>query len=527
VIDEFEEFLHSTKTADQLSEGLLAEISHPSGLEAPTLAALAAGRDVLVAGSAGSGKTHLLRQISRMAEATGLRLRWPNEDAATGTYVEVIPDVTEVPATRRGRILDRSANQSATIAAINEGPLLDLARAKKGAFASGLHLLHLAQRGVRGPHDTAAPVIVDAGSFDPVSAGIPQRILGSDLLAAAVDRVPCGCEDPAICPRRRAWKSLKSAVTIDRVGHILELLPDTQRIDFRAIWDFIEDVATGGDCLQDPPTSPWFWRLFFGHSSLSSKLREVASPEYAAFPRQEARLWYGDWAEVESEIQRADPARALLHLDTVPESGSPDSSAMLWVKAQLSVLSADFAPIGLVRDAGERQVAQAIEEQDAAALLETLNRYMTYQMITEPQRLSLNLWIDLGVEMRTERPRGHVSLGAAPVSAFRPTKSLAIVNHPDSAVSVFGARRYLVHEASGASLPLTGDFVALLLRGRSYRTAERMHTDAEWKIRRFFFQIAQFAAAASQLKVIAFDFDLMAQKLHTYTIANGIVQVEH
>lgn len=61
--DDFREFLGSFKNAESLSPELQTAIAVETGLEEVVSSALVDGRVVIVAGSAGSGKTHLIRSV--------------------------------------------------------------------------------------------------------------------------------------------------------------------------------------------------------------------------------------------------------------------------------------------------------------------------------------------------------------------------------------------------------------------------------------------------------------------------------
>src|SRR5205807_1160780 len=115
------------------------------------------------------------------------------------------------------------------------------------------------------------------GSYDPVENFVAARLLALPLLRDVVNSLDCGCEDPRICPRRLSWELLDTEEVRRRVNEVLRLANlSGQSLLFRELWDFIADLALGGDCAEQPPTSPWFWRVFHGSSSLSHRLRESA-----------------------------------------------------------------------------------------------------------------------------------------------------------------------------------------------------------------------------------------------------------
>src|SRR5439155_14513784 len=94
------------------------------------------------------------------------------------------------------------------------------------------------------------------------------------------------------------WRLLSVPAVRQRVNDILQAvntLGYSQTVLFRELWDFIADIALGGSCKCDPPTSAWFWRVFYGESSLSTRLRAITDPMFVVYPQVESHLWYADW----------------------------------------------------------------------------------------------------------------------------------------------------------------------------------------------------------------------------------------
>src|SRR5690242_15313917 len=126
-VAEFREFLGSFKNAESLSPELQAAIAVDTGLEPIVKAGLRDGRCVMVAGSAGSGKTHLVRSVVGQfgADLTVARPgQRPREE-----HILVVEDATELDAAERVAVANStSRSRVGTPFAINEGPLLEAAR---------------------------------------------------------------------------------------------------------------------------------------------------------------------------------------------------------------------------------------------------------------------------------------------------------------------------------------------------------------------------------------------------------------
>src|SRR4051812_41037639 len=90
---ELKSFLASVKVAETISDSLRAAISVETGLEEAIRSAVAAGKDVVVAGSAGGGKTHLLHALDGHFSV----FQWPDESIPDDDpCVAVVPDATIV-----------------------------------------------------------------------------------------------------------------------------------------------------------------------------------------------------------------------------------------------------------------------------------------------------------------------------------------------------------------------------------------------------------------------------------------------
>ena len=516
---EFHAFLAGVKVAETVSSELRSAITVETGLEDALRTAVAEERDVIVAGSAGGGKTHLLQVLDEIFVTS----EWPDEVTPQSEFVRVVPDATVViDAIADGRLAGMPRNCIAQVIAINEGPLLELARDQpESAFAHAVRLLHDAQRGNRTTSsDPAVPVVIDVGGYDPIESGVVGRLLALPLLKDLVMGSVCSCGDESICPRKLAWLQLDSEETRGRVNDVLRLANVAGRpLLFRDIWDFIADVGIGGSCDSDPPTSPWFWRIFNGRSLLSTHLRSVADPSLVVYPRAEAHVWWGDWT--------AEAIELLDDIDLVPLVTDPPyrGNHYRWLKAQLFFVIRAQSILSIIRDQVNLEMLTSLGRQQVSDVVAVMNDYMCYG--TRPQMSQrLELWIDMGVERRLDRARGQASLGRVPVSELKIVRSSAIANHPDPDLEIPGSRVFFVHGASGASFGLSPDALNLLRGGRSYRISDRPHTDMEWQIADFYAAIAREHSDADELSVLELQFDAMTGDVRTYLVAPNTRTVE-
>src|SRR5579872_29459 len=122
VIKQFEEFLRGTHTSERLSAELRRAISVDTGLEKPIALALVAGRDVVVTGSAGGGKTQFVERVVELLaeEAEAPKPVAPGESNGV-RHVLVVRDLTAVPVDLRASTLKGQIETVARLIAANEG----------------------------------------------------------------------------------------------------------------------------------------------------------------------------------------------------------------------------------------------------------------------------------------------------------------------------------------------------------------------------------------------------------------------
>ncbi len=515
LLEPFRQFLAGTKTTERVtSQELLDAISVDTGLENIVVEALRAGRDVVVTGSAGGGKTQLTRRVvGRLAKANPpLAARawddpdWASVDAIPA--VQLIADLTATPSPVRAQALTRMPGATGLLLAANEGTLASLNLSPLGDVIGTLHQM---QQG-DDPDDSGQPVVVDLGGYNPFS-GAFEEVLRLDLLNELIG--DC-CEDRDVCPRWLSWQLLRLPAVASRLNELITRALGPTEVLFREVWDLIADLALQGDCEATLPTSPWFWRVFYGGSALSRRLRAVADPSVLALPEDEIRLFYGDWAGV-----AATPFEGgeFLWLSVAPSDVQSDAlkaSMMAWLKAELALTSAAGHLVPRFGTGSQQEIDVALHSGNPESLIEALNRYYTYSLSPTAARNALDLWFDLSIERRQRRPQGSISLGTIPRGRVSIRRSVLVGNAGEH---VFGARVFLATDA-GASLRLDERLVATLTRGRSVRVADRRHDDVDWAIGRFYVESSTNIApeALTRIATLTFSDDFREFELHQWSL---------
>lgn len=510
LVESLKEFLGAFKNAESMTAELRGALTVTTDLEQLLLSAVVGGRTVLITGAAGSGKTHLL---SGLKAPKGVQLVGTDEKPK-GKHILVIPDATELGVDERIKLLKSApSTRIGTIVAINEGPLRETAQATGGdIYRAGADLLHRGQRGLADAYDSKRPTVIDMGAFDPIQQGVVADILALPLLREAVEDRPCGC--PAdLCPRVLTWKQLENPELRKRVARIctMILLADTEW-SFRDIWDFAADLVLGGSCDDDPPSSSWFWRVLYGDSRISSTLRDVCDPESVAMPAVDQRLWYADW---ESTLLSLLPGVEFQLISKPDDLSNLDK--FLWLRAQVLLGTSDQALHELLYLSLQHKLRGAAIDQQIAPIIEAINSYMTYDLLP-PTSARLRLWIDHSVERRTDRTYGQVLAGWAEATDLAVRPSQVVINHPALTNPFFGGRRFLVHEKSSAVLELTQDKLTLLETRRSFRRADRRHTDLEFDLMRFFSRVLA-DHSSNEIGFLTCDFKRLVGEIHSYSVS--------
>jgi hypothetical protein len=280
---------------------------------------------------------------------------------------------------------------------------------------------------------------------------------------------------------------------------------------FRDLWDFVADLVLGGDCDDDPPTSTWFWRLFYGASRLSRAVREAADPNSMALPHVESRIYFADWTSTQLNLLEG---TELLTLSQPRES----FERFLFVKAQVLLMGQQASIVDRALSGREGDLLRAVFGRSVGGILSALNSYVAYNL-RDGAETKLELWTDHHVERSARRrnaTNGLIRLGIAEAGEFEVANSQVLINHPDQSAQIRGSRQFLVHRDSQASFALNEERIRLIQEGRSLRLADRAHADLDWDVARFYESIVNLRADTANLVIAFLDFERMKHTLAAY-----------
>jgi hypothetical protein len=276
--------------ADRLTAQELESIHVDLGVDAYLVAQAEAGRQILVTGNPGDGKTHLIERLRPQLEALGARV------------------ITDANALTDAQILEQwvaSRNEGKPfVLAINEWPLYVLRRlAIKTRFtpvAEALRQVTTARFFVeeRRPKDAQENVVVvDLSLRNLLLASVVERVI--DRLTQ--DRFSAGLNaaDPAITNRN----ALREPQVRERMVALLELVATrTGHVTMRQLVGFIAYLITGGQSATDRVRAGQdslgfsYSNLAFdgGGGALFDAVRAVFDPAEVTHPDWDDRLWLGD-----------------------------------------------------------------------------------------------------------------------------------------------------------------------------------------------------------------------------------------
>lgn len=491
-------FLRGTKTSEAMSDALRESLyvrrrlDRNLYLENVVANALAEGRSVLVAGSAGGGKTMLLNAIAGALRDAGVQLASLEEKPEVGSSrVVIVPDLTAVEGDRELK-LRRAEKIGPILLAANEGVLHETNLPRD--LANSLQTLRLLQSG-RAVQNPDEAVVIDLAGLDPVSGALTE-LLRHPLLHAAVQANEHEC-DPSSCPRLLALSQLREGRVADVLADLVHSAVGPGELLFRDVWDFITDIFLGGECDEALPTSVWFWRCFYGTSLVAQQLRQALRPEYLSLPSVSPFLYWGHWEQVD-EIVGRQPAFVLPGIE--PER-APDrrlsTQLMRWLRIQAALLlragnvAAEPYFIGELASALERQVSR---DNRVGPLIQAMNAYFVRKKPSEMSPTLLDLWVEMSMERATDRPSSLVSLGQVSSTRLTVKRSRVVANLPELQ-DLYGSRLYLTSADSTGSgkeplLVLDMRLFKALSRGRPVATSDRTGDDADYAIRQFIFDVA-------------------------------------
>ena len=276
--------------ADRLTPDELESIHVDLGVDDYLVAQAEAGRQIVVTGNPGDGKTHLIERLRPKLEALGARVI---TDANACTDAEILELWTASREDGKPFVL-----------AINEWPLYVVQRlAAKNGFTPVAEALRQVTTArffveVHRPADaTENVVVVDLSLRNLLSASVVERVI--DRLTQ--DRFYAGLNpaDPAIANR----DALREPQVRERLVALLELVATrTGHVTMRQLVGFIAYLITSGQSATDRVRAGQD-TLGFAYSNLAfdggvgplfDAVRDVFDPAKVTHPDWDDRLWLGD-----------------------------------------------------------------------------------------------------------------------------------------------------------------------------------------------------------------------------------------
>jgi Domain of unknown function (DUF4338) len=276
--------------ADRLTLEELESIHVDLGVDDYLVAQAEAGRQIIVTGNPGDGKTHLIERLRPKLEALGARV------------------ITDANACTDAEILEQwSASRDdgkPFVLAINEWPLYVLQRlASQSGFtpvAEALRQVTSARFFVEAHRPADAKenvVVVDLSLRNLLSASVVERVI--DRLTQDRFFVGLHAADPALANR----DALRETQIRERLVTLLELVATrTGHVTMRQLVGFVAYLITGGHSATDRVRAGQD-TLGFAYSNLTfdggvgplfDAVRDVFDPAEVTHPDWDDRLWLGD-----------------------------------------------------------------------------------------------------------------------------------------------------------------------------------------------------------------------------------------
>jgi len=502
LVSEALEFLKSSKTTESLSVELASTLYVPfvldngSKLETVIADSVKNGRNVVVAGSAGGGKTMLVNQIISELQKTQTKINIVDEQALDNFEVledsiTIVRDLTAISSEIATKIIkNKSINY---IIAANEGALMD--KVFQGYFDSVINDLHSLQTG-KLPRNTQQPIVIDMASVDPLSNAI-QPLLGNKILHQAVElfEQQNGSKNS---PRILALKQLQNEDVTLAISRLITSTLGPGEVTFRELWNFISDIFLGGENGITPPTSVWFWRLFNGENSISDLISKSLKPQFLALPDKSFALFIGDTEGLNlSKFSKF----SWVHPGVIPEDISDlneRNNLITWLRIQyvlIEQLSSMKTQSSFVGSFSTVLNDKVVKQHDKVALIQALNGYFRRKEASENDSSILELWIHFMVERRQDRGFGLASLGNVSAGLLELNSSQSIANLEN--INLKGSRLFLQpvleNKVFISGLEINSGLFKAISRGRATSLADRDNDDIDLAIKKFYFTLSNTA----------------------------------
>ena len=406
-----ERLYRSTKSyADRLSQEELDDIHVDLGVDAYLLEQVKAGRQIIVTGNPGDGKTHLIERMRARLESEGAKVI---TDANAVSNNEMLDAWRECASTGRPFVL-----------AINEWPLYVLHRL---AHPEGFGPVKEALRQV-----TTARFFVEAQRPSPPQGDVRvidlslRNLLAPSVVRKMLDKLSEGRFTSGFHPADPALKNreaLRETLVQERLSSLLEVVATRfGHATVRQLVGFVAYLITGGRSAAERlrigqgASSFMYSTLAFegGVGPLFDAVRTIFDPALITHPEWDERLWLGDTA-ANDWLQGAPPG-----IMSLPESERADAFRIIKRRFFFEHRSgADLLEM-LPRDEKTFRGVLSTEIEGGLSLVRdlvlSLNRFFEPNC-SETERNALQLWQSHRYDVRP--PTAFVALRDLPFQQLR------------------------------------------------------------------------------------------------------------
>lgn len=278
---------HRSCYADRLTPEQLDAIHIETPLEAFVVDTLRSGRDVVLTGNPGDGKTHLIMRLGPALDELGAVYH------ADATAEESYEKLVELWRKARRR-------KKPFCLAINEWPLLELVREHADRFRPLREVREQIQHGLVYEGDGPAAemvVVLDLDNRNLVDRDVFDRLVQT----LTSDRFYPECRScPALstCDVPKARRALQVARVRERLFTLLELV--TKRgahVTMRDLQGFVAFLIAGGrsceELINAVEPRPYYSLVFEGESDLFDAIVDAFDPARITHPLYDEALWTG------------------------------------------------------------------------------------------------------------------------------------------------------------------------------------------------------------------------------------------
>jgi hypothetical protein len=278
---------HRSCYADRLTPEQLDAIHVRTPLEDFILGAMKAGKDVILTGNPGDGKTHLIMRLLPQLMKLGVE---HHTDATAEESHEAIVDLW-----RKARRKKRPF-----CLAINEWPLFELCRDFGDAFSPVKEVREQIQHSIvyeDAPPADASVIVIDLNHRNVADADVFNKLLETITGERFFPECP-SCPARQTCDVPKARRGLADERVRVRLFKLLDLVTKRgHHVTMRDLQGFVAYLVTGGrSCealMAEQDGRPHYSLAFEGESDVFDAIRDTFDPARVTHPAYDEALWTG------------------------------------------------------------------------------------------------------------------------------------------------------------------------------------------------------------------------------------------